>query len=483
MVMRIAGLFVLLMGMPPTAAALSISADESRMQYGKPVWLTIETARRDVALKTLDFTRWDEQVVVLSEREVQTDAAGLQRWRVRLYPRREGRIELPGLLLAGERSEALRLEIVPAVDPRTGAPIGIDCDVSTATPYQQQQVLAVCEFRIQDELVLFEYPRQTLAGAQLLPMQVTRETRAPGHSHHAGWVVLPQRSGDVEYDLPPLQLVRDGVITHRFYLPKLQLQVRPLPLYLPGTIPVARVQVTRFAFDSWHLAPARLANVQLHVNVDGAPLDALPDFAQLVRSDASLQTYAAATQHTQRIDTQGIAHTLEYTIPVTPRRQGLYRLPTLHVQYFDAQSGTLQSAEVPGPRVLILAWWSKLLVVLLAGALALPAARYAHQLLRRLQRRTRTYRAALMQLGAAPTLAHIRHAMQLMAQAEGWSANITYRQWHAKMVRVRACTAQFPYQSLYEVSYAGVAHDLHALRESLQRICRQRMYRLFPGTD
>ncbi len=467
-----------------TAAPLNIVVKETNVEYGKPFRVTLQADQLTVSLAELDFTPWQEDVMVIRQSEVQYDeATGRQRLRVRLYPRRQGRLALPGLLFAGVHTSPLQLTVVPAVDSKTRQPIEFTCQTSTTAPYQQQQVTIACQAGMQAEHVVFEFPLAGLGGAELFPMQVVHELPSesgkPRNRHHVGWVVIPARHGQQQFDLPPIHLVRDGVITHRFYLPRLQLDVQALPVYLPGTVPVGSVRVTRYGLAETLLWPATLATLEMRLQVEGVPVNLIPDYASHLRSDAQLQFYAAKTHSEQRVDKNGLQQDISYSVPLLARSQGWYRIPALRLQYFEPGSGTIKTMMVPGQAVIILGIWTRLgmaaLVLVLGGVIL----RVIYVWLRRVIVRFSTYRAALVHLGKTPSQATIRQAMRLMARAEGWSGNLTYHQWHEKMQRKVTGARDFPCLQLYELSYAGVAHDLHMFREALQHLCRQRLYTIF----
>lgn len=463
-----------------TAAPLRILVDEASVEYGKPFWVTLQSDQPTVSLADIDFTAWQDDVMVIRQQDVQhNEATGIQRLRLRLYPRREGQLNLPGLFFAGVHASPLQLTVTQPVDSKTQQAIEFACQTSTTAPYQQQQVKIACQAGMQAKHVLFEYPVTRLRGAELFHMQVVHElTSKPGkprYRHHVGWVVIPAHHGQQQFELPPIYLVRDGVITHRFYLPRLKLDVQTLPVYLPGTVPVGAIRVTHYGLVETLLSPDTLAALELRLQVEGVPVNLIPDYASNLHSNSQVQFYAAKTRYEQRVDKDGLHQNISYSIPLVARTQGWFRIPALRLQYFEPINGTIKSIIVPGQGVLILGVWVRLGVAVLMLALGVVILRVIYVWLRRVVVRFRTYRAALAQLGQTPSQTTIKQAMRLMAQAEGWSGNLTYRQWYEKMqCKVRAAH-DLPFLQLYEVSYAGVAHDLYIFRETLQHLCRQRL--------
>jgi len=217
-----------------------------------------------------------------------------------------------------------------------------------------------------------------------------------------------------------------------------------------------------------------LTHVQLRMRLDGMTTDAIPDYALQLRSDHTLRYYAAQRQRHTVLDVGGIHHQLLDDIPLVAKHIGISRLPPLRLQYFDPDSGTLKTMRVPGPTLMILNGWVKGIVLLVAAALLFWLLRVLLDYLLRIWRRYRTYQLALQRLRQSDSLAAIKQAMQIMAQAEGWSRNLTFLQWQARMQTITPLARQLRVANLNAVGYAQAELEITPVVQVLRQIGQQR---------
>ena len=465
------------------AAGLQITALTTQVELGKPVWLTLSSDQTAVSLSTLDFSPWQRDFVLPRERDViLADDNRSQRLRLQLFPLHTGQFELAGLTFLNQTSKAMTIDVIEAKDAKTNFPIDLACKLSNNSPWQQQQVIVACSITTRNAYAIFTQPTDRISGVQLWPMQVqhyaVHETLEPQTRYRLGWVLLPAQAGKLQLQLPPIQYVRDGVVTHQFYLPPLTLNVRALPAWLPGTIPVGKVMLTNYSLPQAWLSTSVLSRVQLQLQLESMAPAAIPDYSQQLRSDRDVQYYAAQAKLTTTIDSNGIQHRLRYTIPLVAKHLGVYRLPDLRLQYFDPSTGMLQTAEIHGPSLLVLNGWLKSVLLLLGAVILAWLGRLLLQWLMRQWRRYQTYRLALQQLPQTDSLPAVRQVMQIMAQAEGWPTNLSYLQWQRRMQSVAPMARLLAVHSLNAASYAQQEIAMQPVVQVLTKICRTRLFSL-----
>jgi hypothetical protein len=461
------------------SAALRVTADSNELELGKPLWLTLTSDQTAVPLDTLDFSPWLEDFVMprYGAMSLSRDQHG-QRLRLHLFPLREGAFVLPALSLLQDVSNTLDIQVTGAVDAKSHSPIAFDYQISTQSPWQRQQVIVTCQLTTRDPYVVFEQPEGAGNGMQLLPMRVQHfrvyQDDALVTRYRLGWVLIAERAGQHSVQLPPIHYLRDGVVTHRFYLPPLKLQVQALPTWLPGTIPVGKVSVSQYRLAQSLINSRVLSHLQLQIQLDGVAPAALPDYPRQLRSDDRVQFYTTRRRVSSNVDKMGIRQQLDYDIPLIGKRLGFSHLPTLRLQYFDPDSGTLKTMPVHGPWLLILNPWIEAVLLLLAAMLLGWGIRVLSRWLAVCRHRYRGYQQALGALSQARTLAAVKQVMQQMAQAEGWPANLTYRQWYARMQRVTTAADTIAVEHLNAASYGRGEIAIEPVLHILMRICRQR---------
>ena len=466
-----------------SAAGLQITALSTEVELGRPVWLTLTSGQTAVSLNTIDFSSWQQDFVLPRDYDLSiADDNRSQRLRMQLYPLHRGQFELPALSFLNQTSNTMRIDVTEARDAKNRSPIDFTCKVPNNTPWQQQQVIVACSITMRNAYAVFTQPTDNLTGVQVLPMQaqqhVVHETLETQTRYQLGWVLIPTQAGKLHVQLPPIQYVRDGVVSHQFYVPPLDLNVQTLPAWLPGTIPVGTVSVVNYSLPQAWLSTSVLSHVQLQLQLAGMAPDLIPAYPQQLRSDSTMQYYSAQQQLLTRIDSNGIQHRLTYDIPLVAKHLGIYRLPALRLQYFDPASGTLKTAEIHGPSIIILNTWLKVLLLLFAAGVLIWLVRYLLQWLTQYWRRYQTYRLALQQLPRSNSLPAIRQVMQTMAQAEGWPTNLTYLQWQRRMQAVAPMAQQLAVHNLNAASYAQQDIAMKPLVQLLTKICRARLFAL-----
>jgi hypothetical protein len=467
------------------AAGLTLTLEHEQVELGHPIWLTIRSEQTAVSLSTLDFSAWQGKVVLPRSYDLNLGEDNRsQTLRLRLYPLHTGRLSLPGLRFMQQRTSALEVNVVAARDEKTHTPIDFQYQVSTLTPWQQQQVIVACSITVNDSHAVFNQASDAVnvntSEVHLLPMQVQRAAiRQDGKArtrYQLGWVVQALRAGKLHVQLPPLQYVRDGVVTRQFYVAPFELNVQAMPAWLPGTIPVGQVRVTQYTLAQRWLTSSVLSHLQLQLQLDGVAADLIPAYALQLHSDRHLQYYAAQQTLRTRVDHTGIHQQLAYDIPLVAKHIGIVHLPDLRLQYFDPHSGTLKTATVHGAALIVLNRGLQGVLLLVLVALLFWLLRTLWRVWLRSWQRYQTYQLALRQLLTTNSLAAIRQVMQTMAQAEGWTRNFTFVQWQGHMQRLTPTAQALAVTGLNAARYGRGEIDLAEVVQVLTRICRQRRF-------
>lgn len=465
------------------AADLGLKLESTQVQLGQPVWLTLESRQTAVPLDNIDLSPWQGKVVLPRRFDVsRSEDQRTQRLRLQVYPLHAGRLNLPALHFMQQTTPPVQVEVTPARDSKHDSPILFQYHVSTLQPWQQQQVIVACTVTLATQYAVFRQADEDVKTVQLLPMQVQQRTYAEGGrsmtEYRLGWVILPQRPGNLHLQLPPVEYVQDGVVTHRFFVPPIDLAVQALPAWLPGTIPVGQVRVTHYDIASRWLDSSVLSRLRLQLQLEGVTDDRIPAYAMQLRSDGQWQYYAARTQLDTSSDHNGLHQQLRYDIPLLAKHIGLYRLPALRLQYFDPDSGTLRTALIKGPVIVIINNGLKLILLILVLWLLWRPLRSIWRWLLRYRHRYRTYGLALQQLMRADSLAAIKSVMQTMAQAEGLSSNLTFVQWRTRMQGKVPFAQGLAVSDMNAACYGQGEIALVPQIQTLMRICRQRRFAL-----
>ncbi|HSJ48321.1 MAG TPA: hypothetical protein VLA26_05685 [Gammaproteobacteria bacterium] len=318
-------------------------------------------------------------------------------------------------------------------------------------------------------------------GVETIELPAMRQSRevagATLTEYRVGWVFYPRVTGPVELELPPLRFRRDGLVTHRIELPRIRLQVRPLPRFVPPTLPIGPLVLEVEAPQGMLLRRGKLEFLRLRILGEAPPGQSLSGLLRQLRSDARVTFYPPRELTAGAGGWRDGRHETVYEIPFASQATGSTPLPVLHLQYFDPGTGKLVTRHQALGRYLSLPrWllWAGLLLLALGVGLLLRA------LYRGLARRLRTrrgYRAALRVLRRAQTPAELKDALMEIAAAEAWPRNLTLtawlRHWAGRYPRLGWITDDI--LRLQAWCYGGREAPLEEIRQSLVRLCQRRM--------
>lgn len=470
---------LLLVSAASAAAQLQVQAEQHRLELGQPIWLTLRSDQAAVSLNTLDFKAWRQKVALPRAIYVNRNRDNTtQTLRLRLYPYHTGKLVLPALHFQHHTTAPLRFTILPARDPVTHRPMRFACKVSGRHVWQEQQVIVHCQLKLHDAFALLTQAHSRQTGFRLLPMQIQKQTTGHGQSaqthYQAGWAVYAEHPGKQVVRLPPIEYVRDGVVTRRFYHEPLHLLVRALPAWLPGTIPVGQVVSARYHLAHSWLSTSVLSQLRLRVQLSGVAPSNVPDYAAQLHSNQPFRFYRARQQHHTRVSATGVQYDQDDTLPLVAHHFGLYRLPDLRLQYFNPVRGTLETRLLRGGMVVVVNGWIKTVFGLLCAGLLVWLGRRTWFYGARYWRRFRGYQQALAILDGPATYDVLQRGMRRMALAEGWRANLSLLQWQACMRRTTSLVEAFPVTQLTAAVYGDGSVDLGMCVDRLRRICRRR---------
>lgn len=472
-------LCLLLNGATSIASQLQVKVERQRVELGRPIWLTLRSDQTAVSLNSLDFSRWRQRVAFPETYYVNINRDNtVQTLRLRLYPYRVGRFVLPALHFLHHSTAPLHFTVLPARDPVTKAPMDFICKESNLRPWQQQQLIVDCQLRLHDAFALLTQSAMRHDGLHMLPMQIQRHSSGHGQAAHTryrlGWVVFAARAGKQILRLPSIEYVRDGVVTRRFYIKPLHLDVRALPAWLPGTIPVGRPGSVQYRLSQSWLSTGVLSQLQLRVQLHGVAPILVPDYSRQLYSDRQFMFYRAQQHDHTHVLVSGVDHLLDISIPLVAQHIGYYRLPDLRLQYFDPLRGTLETRLIRGHTVVVVNGWIKLILGVLFIGLLLWLGRRAWMYGIRYWRRFRYYQQALAIFALAPSQEGIRKGMRKMALAEGGHENLSLLQWQSYMRTKSELVSALPLLQFTAAVYGGGVVDFDDYVKRLQRICRQR---------
>ncbi|MGM0593363.1 MAG: hypothetical protein ACQETD_02410 [Pseudomonadota bacterium] len=339
-------------------------------------------------------------------------------------------------LATGEEGAALEQSREALIEDNA---VTINTSVSTLTPWVRQQIVVTMEVITPELSAHLLVEPEPLRGFELIPLTSRRERiqTADGERMRlrTGFALFALSPGSYRPTLPPVHYRLYGASRKALKLPPPPLTVKPLPPYVPATMPVGALAFRSRTEPGLWLGREALGFWHLTLEAEGIPADWLPPLQGQLPTTEAIR-FRPATLHTeQRTDHSGVTAQTRYRVPFIPQESGRLALPTLRLQYFDPQTGRLEWLTHSPERALVL---SLPLRWLLAGVFVLLlgwAARHVWRTLRLRWWQQRERRAAIRALRQANSATAIRQALRHYAYAHNDSANLSITGWYQRYGR------------------------------------------------
>ncbi|MDQ2701549.1 MAG: BatD family protein [Pseudomonadota bacterium] len=281
---------------------------------------------------------------------------------VQLQPRQQGTLEIPRLLVAGTRTEALTLLVTaPASTPaRAGDDVFIESEADTQAPYVQQSVGYVVRLYFAVPLVngSLEQPEPEGATMQRVGEDLRYAREIDGKRYtvvERRFLLVPERSGTLA--LPGAYfrgrsaggffdgLFGDGQrALHANGAPRV-LGVRPVPANAPQPwLPLHSLSLR------WKAAPGQAqagaaTTLVLEATADGATAAQLPELQ--LPPIAGAQVFPDPPDHDEAFTDGRPQTTVRRRFAIVPVHSGALRISAPTLQWWDADAGVARTASAP----------------------------------------------------------------------------------------------------------------------------------------
>lgn len=268
-------LALLLLAMPSIYArevesGLDIVVSRTTIEYGKALYLDLSSTHSRPSLARIDVSMLERDFVIHNIGDVELDKNGKkQSLQIRLYPRHPGKAVIPSLGYENNKTKQISVNISPAIDPKNGSLITVDINVSSTDIYVRQAVSIQMSVLTGTKILALDVGEVINSEMDIVYLPVTRTGAdvtaftAAMTQHQTGWVLYPTTSGQHKIQLPPVKYIRDGVTTHLFYPPGLELNVKSLPAYIPSIMPVGQFELELSASNRLLLVKSKLSYLSI----------------------------------------------------------------------------------------------------------------------------------------------------------------------------------------------------------------------------
>ena len=158
-------LFILLLilagpGQAFAASVFTAKLSKTTIELGKYTHLILTSTTLLPSLRSVNLSVLEDQFYVDASADINT-LNQKQYWRIRLYPRRRGKLTLPALHYAQFTSAAKQVNVKPAMDAETGQSLNIESSMSAKTALVNQQVLVTLSVLTKEQHVVLETDRKS----------------------------------------------------------------------------------------------------------------------------------------------------------------------------------------------------------------------------------------------------------------------------------------------------------------------------------
>lgn len=473
-------LFIVALQLYPCIAissGLNISVNTHQVELGKPVKLLIESQQTDTSLEAIDLTSLKKDFHIKSRGDIEINNSK-QKQVVVLYPRTTGELFIPEIHFHNSATKPLALLVTPATDPKDGSQLDVRYFVSTQSPWKNQQLQVRLDVKSQSSILVLRTPDAFSEHSEIISTNMLSEpisSNLDSSIHSTGWAIFPHKTGSHILDLPAIQLVRDGVTTHRFYPPFIRLEIKPLPIYIPVTMPVGQLEfiINSTPFDL--IFADTIYKIELKLRALGVSPKNLPSLSAQLHSNKTINFYPAKREHTEITTKYGLVSDEIYLVNFKVNQQGLNSLGELKLNYFDPDSGTIKTIRhhlgnrfVLGNSLLILS----ILMVIIPGYFLISI---IYRWLSKKWHCLSGYYQVFLSVPYMNNPEDIKNGLMRIASAEKWHSNTSLQQWHrqwSKKYNHQPCPLNMNHLEM--MLYGNKQGDVLQLRQGIRRLCLQR---------
>lgn len=411
----------------------------TEIEFGKPLKLVLQLENSRLSIDAIDLSPLQDEFKVeprdptYAEIHQGPTKPNLQSIWLDLYPRQVGIVNLPPLRYDHKQTTPVQVTVLPAREHN--ATLSLKLNATEFVVWQRQQIVVLVELLSPTRFFTLEMDPLKQAGFEILPLKLEQETvqsqTTPSKSDAAitttrlGWIIFPLVAGSSELEIPRLEYQESGITLRRFYLPKVSLTVKPLPDYVPPTMPIGQLSIRSSVTPFDRINSGNIDYWTVSIDARGILPAWLPLYFNELKTDQRMEYLPAHKSQQQRLTAQGIQVQQRHLIPFKPLASGRIALPDINIQYFEPHSGRIERIQhrPHRPRVFglgMLVWLAGLLIFLL-GWYSPRLLRY-WQVQRHLQRQRQQ---ALSALRVAASATELVLSLRTYAASYHWPYNLT----------------------------------------------------------
>ncbi len=424
-------LFFSLVNLSFAVPQLFLFTDKTESALGRPIRAELYGISLSSQITKVDIEGLNENFGVITDyvsndtRDNRWPGKKIQILKLKLYPRRSGKVLIPSLSIKNISSNEKLLHII---NDKTGEP---ELFFSTKTPYQRQQTIALLSVNTSEENSRLTVKEgQTIKNVDSTPLQFKRIKNTNGtYNLQIGWAISALKKGPLTLNFPPVEYSVSGVLRKKFYLPIKKISIKALPVYLPPTIPVGKITIHSKLPDKLLLKTDSLSYWNITISGKTNNTYNLPPVLRKIKDNQHIHFLPANTLRSVKVSKANLISVVEYSIPFKPLKNGSLTLPAIKIQYFNPENGKIITLIHKSTNKFVLSMFWQVLLLILGGLLLISLFIKARKHWQQLKYSKQKREEALYLLQKNKNIESIRKSIQLLAEAENWPTNTTISQW------------------------------------------------------
>ena len=291
--------------------------------------------------------------------------------------------------------------------------------------WQRQQVLITLEVLTDDPFSRLEVEEFQQKGFSIRAFPLKRVEAKTTTRLILKWLVFPFMAGKQVLKLPEIVYRPNRGRKQKLSLEDIEIQVRKLPIYIPPTMAVGKIQLKSIWKNAWFINTQALTEWQIQVIGTNVAQQTMPPIKRQILSNKSLKIFPIQATSKVLQTESGIINQRTYKIPFKALENGKLNLPVVEVQYFEPESGKLQNTSITPPFVVALNQGLFWFLFLIAALISLFV--FIKLLLLLINFSVKYYREkqAIKLLDKAKNYSQLRSAVIQLSVVEGWSDNLS----------------------------------------------------------
>lgn len=364
------GLLLILLSPPSMAQGTRAFLDREEIVLGESVTLNIETDQPGGGEPDLSALGSDVRVLGSSSSTQISVVNGQQSmrtlWGVVLEPVAAGVIGIPALEVRGQRTEPLRLSVLPAsARPRdVDADVLLEVEAAPENPYVQQQVIYTVRLLYAVTLLDGQLDEPSAAGADIrrLGGDATFSRDMGGRRYNVverRYALTPLASGELRIEAPRFRgRALAGGRANRMFDPgtpvsaageavTLEVRQRPAGAGEPW-LPAQSLDYSAQTSAAGALKVGEPVTLSLRLSARGLSAEQLPELVLPAIDGAEVYPDQEASQ--SREGPRGIEGERSRSFAVVPNRAGTLELPRLVIRWWDVAADEMREAVIEAQR-------------------------------------------------------------------------------------------------------------------------------------